>query len=501
MTVRFTHHNDRFWIDGVQPRGWESHPKGYFHTDDPIKALPYIKYADSKAKAELAVPDMWYRLSGAKEILDQKFDLPAGHELRPYQEAAVYFLRHQTRAYLADDPGTGKTVMCCAAIRNQITPIRSAVIICPVNVLYVWKEHLLEWCSINAQVVLKGTDRIENDFVIMSFDMTKKFTMKCDLMIVDEAAKIKNGRAARTKAILGDMAHKMTKIWFLSGTPLPNGRPIELWPVLASSQPRSFPEAELGWWPYAKKYCGARKGRFGWDTSGAANLDELHLRLRAGFMMRRKKIDVIDQLPELTTTIVPIEGDAALLAEEAPYRAEYISSGNLPKVRDAGELAKIRHRMGLAKVDAAVKMAQDLIENGQKVVIFCHHIDAGQEIAKALDCDFIHGAWPALARTQVVEVFQETETPEDEEPMNVLVLNAAGQEGITLTAASNVIIVEADWVPGNNEQRIARCWRFGQDEAVTAQFLTIRGSLDEHILRQNMKKQSNIDTAIDGAAE
>jgi len=259
----------------------------------------------------------------------------------------------------------------------------------------------------------------------------------------------------------------------------------------------------MGWFNYGKLYCGAYKKRAGramvWDMSGASNLPDMHRRLSSGFMIRRRKVDVLDQMPTLQQTILRLIPDGEtrkILKKEEPFKAEYVKRGTLPKGTTIGDIAKIRHAIGKAKVPAAVEIAEDILEGGRKVVIFCHHKAVMEMIHEALVDEYgsavISGGTPAGMRHALVKSFQE------DPAFRVLIANAAAQEGITLTAAHDVIMVEPDWVPGNNEQRYSRCWRYGQTETVNVQYLAFKDSLDDRILTANIVKQSRIDQVIDG---
>lgn len=499
---KMTFAKDRFWLRGVDSHdGWQKHvTSGYLTTPDPYIALQAALSGDveltEQATKELKSLQLWYKLSGSVKMRPQGLKVPSGKSIPPYQEVGAYFLIHQPRAYMADDPGAGKTVMCCVALMNTVHPIKTGTIICPKNALYVWQEHLKDWCGIDAKIILKN-DEEPADFIIMTYARSKTYNRhrRGDVLIVDEAAKVKNDRAKQTQVILGELVPMHKRAWLLSGTPIPNGRPIELWPVLRALQPHGFQGMDMRKFPFARRYCRLHKGRWGWDMNGAARLPDLHARLRAGFMVRRRLPAILPQLPPLSQTIVPVAGDAALLKLEAPYRKEYLSTGKLPKVKDAGELAEIRHRMGRAMVPAAVDAIETLLEDGQQVVVFCHHLDVMRAIQEKLPpgvAEIIDGSVSAPRRNDMNKRFQAGD-------IRVLILNAAGQEAITLTAASNVILVEADWVPGNNEQRIGRCWRFGQKAThVTAQYLVMRGSMGEVILRRNIDKDANIRETIDG---
>src|SRR5208282_2657207 len=94
---------------------------------------------------------------------------------------------------------------------------------------------------------------------------------------------------------------------FLTGTPIVN-RPKELWPIIFSL----CPTFEKDFFAYAKKYCGAVHNGFGWDFNGASNLEDLQERLRALFMVRRLKKDVLKELPPKRRQVLVLEAGPGL---------------------------------------------------------------------------------------------------------------------------------------------------------------------------------------------
>lgn len=95
-----------------------------------------------------------------------------------------------------------------------------------------------------------------------------------DLVIIDEFHRASNIRAQRTQLFL---AVRSKYIAALSGTPLPNGRPKEAWPILHRLDPGTFKD----YWNYSKRYCDGFDGRWGWEDNGASNLDEWWMKVRS----------------------------------------------------------------------------------------------------------------------------------------------------------------------------------------------------------------------------
>ena len=118
---------------------------------------------------------------------------------------------------------------------------------------------------------------------------------------MDECHYIKNRETQRTQAAR-IAAQKSPHVIGISGTPLTN-RPSELWPMLNIINPKEF-DAFMS---YAWTFCRPKKQRGKWQYSGHKNLDVLHRQLKRTLMIRRKKEDVLKDLPEKTRSVIPLE--------------------------------------------------------------------------------------------------------------------------------------------------------------------------------------------------
>lgn len=338
-------------------------------------------------------------------------------------------------------------------------------------------------------------------FDVINYDRLKQIAPAepYDLLVADEAQYLKTPAAKRTKLFFAIPAKRTV---FLTGTPILN-RPIELFTMLQRLDPLDLGRNR---WEFAMRYCGARQIRAGrkmvWDLNGSANLDELQEKMRSKFMVRRLKKDVLKELPAKRRQIIPLDRSGAeklLLAEQKLARqigfeemARKLESGGAVAMT---EMSKVRHGLGLAKVDAAIDHITDVLGNTSKVVVFAHHRDVIEALHRAFQgagMVSVHGGVPATLRQRYVDVFQSNPN------CRVFIgqIQAAGV-GITLTAASAVIFVEQDWVPGNMSQAEDRCHRIGQKESVLVQYLVFDGSLDATMAQTLIKKSRVADAALD----
>ena len=151
--------------------------------------------------------------------------------------------------------------------------------------------------------------------------------------------------------------------------------------------------------PFALRYCNAHRSQFGWDFSGASNLQELKLRLRASCMLRRRKADVLPQLPEITRALVPLGdciADNGDLAEVTREIARELGMDTVELLSSAGGIdpeeisfscaARARATLGTKKLGPALEFIREESEGDpeSKFVIFAHHLQVLHVLAQGL---------------------------------------------------------------------------------------------------------------------
>jgi len=424
---------------------------------------------------------------------------PVGETYLPYQIEGISFAKDRPSILFGDEMGLGKTIQAIGVL-NCYPRIASCLVVCPATLKTNWARELDRWL-ISPCV----------DITITNYDQLHKldFTQEWDAVILDEAHYIKNNKARRSQ--LCRLIRAKIRI-ALTGTPILN-RPIELWNILHWLDPVKWPASS--YMPYAIRYCGAFQRRIKvrgtykrvWVMDGASNLDELREHLRP-LMIRRLKADVLKDLPPKRRQIVelPTEGLSPDLQEQlrtctmSVQELEHAYRDNVQKLESALQVAwmnmtEVRHEAGRAKVSRALGLIQDAIESSGKVVVFAHHRDVIAQLTEALVDHrpaVITGDTPHPARQAAVDAFQ----TDPEVRVFIGQIQAAGV-GITLTAASHVIFVELDWTPGVVSQAEDRCHRIGQKDSVLVQHLVLEGSLDAHMAKALVRKQSTIERALD----
>ena len=464
-------------------------------TPSPYVAYLLIKGADDKAKAQLKRVDDAVFLSERKEetLVIRDIPVPDGLALMPFQVAGIDNLVRQMESGrkavgLFDEQGLGKTVQAIGVA--NVLGYKRLLVICPASLRLNWVVELNKWHFHNneAVAILSGRDKVVPDkSCVVSYDLSERVKdYEPDLVIVDEVHFVKNASTKRSKLVLGSARGKWKGFVskapsiFLSGTPIPNGKPNEIHPVLFKSAPEIIDY--MNYWTFLDHFCTVSRYDDMEKITGAKNKPELFARLRgSGFMTRRLKKDVLKDLPDKQYKMILLQENSAIrkvLEKEKDFSAEDIMKHGVPV---GTALPKIRREMGEAKLPLAVNYIKDVLDGGvEKVVVFAHHTSVNEglfEALKAYNPVIITGKVSAVNRQERVVAFQ------NDPAVRVFIGNiqAAGT-GLTLTASSDVIFVESSWVPGENEQASDRCHRIGQKGNVMIHSLVVVGSIDATIM-------------------
>jgi len=457
---------------------------------------------------------------------DLEIPCPPGLAYMPFQKAGIAYALKRANVLIGDEMGTGKSIQTCGILNMLPYPEkRSVLVVCPASLRINWKRELEKWLVEATSIgVVEGSKWPEGspDIVIINYDVLVRHldtltARQWDVMVLDECHACKNPKAQRTKAVLLIRAKRRVA---LTGTPILN-RPIEFWTLAHMLAPAEFPS----WKRYVDRYCAPEvvytpRGPVTTYT-GAANLEELQIRSRGSFLIRRLRSEVLRELPGKRRQIIPLPWNGAAsvvrhMNEEWESREERLASlkvaalgapneeeykAAVKALADAEkiafeEISAARKALALAKVPKVIEHATELLEDGvRKLVIFGHHKEVISRIVdglKAYNPVVLVGDTSMDDRQAAVDSFQ---TDPD---VRVFVgsIRAAGV-GLTLTAASTMVYAELDWTPGIVSQSEDRCVRIGQKEMVLIQHLVFDDSLDSHLAKVLVEKQEVIDRALD----
>jgi SWI/SNF-related matrix-associated actin-dependent regulator 1 of chromatin subfamily A len=499
--------------------------------------------------------------------------------LREFQKIGVAKAVKFERCIIADQMGLGKTIESIAAI--EYVNAYPCLVICPASLKLNWKREIKMWTDRTVTIVDGLTNCVyddngnilgycadygNSDFVVINYDILVRDKIKKSdeidedddevknykedddseieksqpkyhrdflkkhgfkSVIMDESHYIRNRKSMRTRAVI--YLSKGLKYRFaLSGTPMIN-KPVEL-----ITQLRAIDKLDAfgGFWTFAKRYCNAEEKGFGWDFSGMSNLKELHDKLNENCFIRRKKTDVLDELPEKQRTMIPIEISNKEEYNEAKYNLlnwmrtslmkktlfEYENDSELDSLKKSQKqslaLNKINRKLLAAKrAETLVKIEtlkqlvvkgkldkfNEFIDNfllsGEKLVIFATHKEIYNELItkyKKISVS-ITGGTSQKKRDDAVQLFQNN----PDIKLFIGAIDAAGV-GLTLTAASNVAFIEFGWTSAIHDQAEDRCHRIGQKDSVNCYYFYGENTIDEDILKLIEKKRKISGAVIDG---
>jgi SWI/SNF-related matrix-associated actin-dependent regulator 1 of chromatin subfamily A len=493
------------------------------------------EYADDAALAQIDVQVATAVASvQASQATDADVSIPCNDGLAylPYQRAGIAYGLNHANVLIGDEMGLGKTIQAIGII-NADESIKSVLVICPASLRINWERELTKWLTRKMSIGIANGTVPETDIVIINYDILKKHhavltSRAWDCKIIDECHYLKNGKAQRTAMVFGkaptpksDRIAPITsrRTVMLTGTPILN-RPSEMWTIAHALAPQKF----SSWKYYHEHFCNAYQTRYGWDVSGASNLDELQRILRETIMVRRLKQDVLTELPpkRRQIVVVPVGSASKAVAKETKMQASYeaqissindrinsaICSGDgyeqaVADLQEAEqvhftEMTKCRHETALAKVEYAIEHISAAADEA-KVVVFAHHHDVVAALMSGLS-DYnpvrLTGEDKMSDRQASVDKFQ------NDPSCKVFIGSiAAAGVGITLTASSHVVFVELDWVPGNISQCEDRTHRIGQRNSVLIQHLVVDGSIDQKLAETIVAKQAVIETALNGGGQ
>jgi len=413
-----------------------------------------------------------------------------------HQKESIQKLVENKKFILADDMGLGKTTSTIIAALE--TGAKKILIICPATLKINWKREIENYSDRSIFISEGKSFSTEHDFVIINYDIIKNFhdtkkkdesqviAANFDLVVVDEAHYIKNPTAQRTK-LINDIAKNVDRLWLLTGTPM-TSRPIDYFNLLSLVDS----PVSKNWMAYAIRYCAGYQfnagGRKIWNVTGASNLEELRDRT-SSLTLRRLKENVLD-LPDKIITPVYLRLKSKMYEEiMGEYYDWYDKNPEESKSLTVQftKLTKIRQVIADEKISQTIELAENIIEQGKKVIIFCNFTDSLNKICEHFGKSAVKvdGSMSKPQRQHSVDNFQENEK------IKVFVGNikAAGV-GITLTAAEAVIMNDLSFLPSDHSQAEDRAYRYGQKNNVLVYYPIFENTIEGIIYDiLNNKKQ------------
>lgn len=463
--------------------------------------------------AQASRPDVHYTLPPMPDLLS-----PHGLKVEPfpYQKQGIAYALQKKRCFFGDQPGLGKTLQAIGtAFIAKTWPV---LVICPASLKINWQR---EWKKFTGKDAIILDDRNKNnwyryfemgccDVFITNYESLKKFFVedfaggvtrsirlkqeaslfKC--IIIDESHRCKSSKTQQSK-ICYKLCQGKEYRFLLTGTPSINGPKDLIQQLKIMGRLDDFG----GYKSFETNFMqGPRE---------ASNLEMLNWRLWNTCFFRREKAKVLDQLPDKIRQVVNMDITNRKEYQDAErdligYLASYENADD-EKLRRAEcgkvmvQMQKLRQIAARGKIPAAIEFIQDIMDSGEKLIIFAFLKEVVQEIKNVFPSSVtIVGDNTAQERQEAVDRFQ------NDPRCNLIICNykSAGV-GLTLTASSRVAFIEFPWTFADCEQAEDRAHRIGQKDSVNCYYFLGRNTIDEDVweLIQTKKDIANDVTGTD----
>ena len=434
-------------------------------------------------------------------------DIRVQASLRDYQEKGVRWLQmlhhYGFGGILADDMGLGKTLQTIAFLTSQVTEDSRVLILAPSGLIYNWADEFRKFApqldlavvhglKANREAILSENHQIYvTSYATFRQDSELYQEMAFDFLFLDEAQVMKN---AQTKIAQSLRQFVVPAVFALSGTPIENHLG-ELWSIFQIVLP--------GLLPSKKEFMKLPADRVA--------------QFIKPFVMRRKKEEVLTELPDLIEVVYKNELEdqqkAIYLAQLQQMRERLaqvtdqefqrsrveILSGlmRLRQICDTPALFMDDYQGASGKLDSLRDLLLQVADGGHRVLIFSQFKGMLEKIEQELPdlglTSFkITGSTPAHDRQEMTKAFNQGERDA------FLISLKAGGVGLNLTGADTVILVDLWWNPAVEAQAIGRAHRMGQEQMVEVYRLITKGTIEEKIQELQEQKKHLVSQVLDG---
>lgn len=409
---------------------------------------------------------------------------------------------HQV-AMLADQPGVGKTPQAVRAAQLVGVDLmdrmpRICVVTTKASIENWWREFSRWWPNCPRQhMFIINYDRLSYD----CRELTTFNTGNWDIIIADEAHKLKSPGAKRTKNFYRTAIRRVKaggRVWLLTGTPAKN-HPGELFTHLRALRPDlilSRSGKPMSQHQFESRYCDVQETPFGRRINGARRdrIPELRKKLDS-FMLRRLKKDVQEYLPDLVFDVFPLSVDekVAQRVPDIPGIQDGMTEDEILDAIKREHMSTERRLLGTVKAPYVADYVESELEAPGKIIVFAHHRDALDILEKLL------GQFkPARIDGRTKDAQAQVDMFQTDPDCRVMLgqISACG-EALTMTAARQVAFAEAAWSPSDNYQAACRAHRHGLTHGLTVRFLSIPRTKDDLVQRVLARKAHDLAELFD----
>ena len=441
----------------------------------------------------------------------EEFPLPelqVKADLRDYQETGVKWLsmldKYGFGGILADDMGLGKTLQTISFLSSRIDDSKKVLILAPSSLIYNWSDEFAKFAPHLDVAVVYGLKNVRDELIAEKHQITitSYASFRQDVeeykdnhfqyLILDEAQVMKNDQT-KIAQYLRDFEVEHT--YALSGTPIENNLG-ELWSIFQIVMPGLLPNKKEFLKLPAEKVA----------------------RYIKPFVMRRKKEDVLQELPDLIEVAYRNEladsqktiylallkqmQDRIIHATEDEINRSKIEilSGlmRLRQICDTPKLFMEDYEGESGKLESLRELLEQIQDGNRRVLIFSQFrgmLDIIESELEKMEMESfkITGSTPAKERQDMTTSFN------DGQRSAFLISLKAGGVGLNLTGADTVILVDLWWNPAVEAQAIGRAHRIGQERNVEVYRMITRGTIEEKIQELQESKRNLVSTILDGA--
>jgi SWI/SNF-related matrix-associated actin-dependent regulator of chromatin subfamily A-like protein 1 len=458
------------------------------------------------------IPDELVKMFSAPRFVIDEYKLhhtQSYHHLRSYQRDILRgLLIRGGRAFNMSEMGTGKTAVAICFM--EYYGVEDVLIICPSSTRQNMANEISRFTTYVPNIVKTGKSEIPYGINIVSFDLVKCLdrTKSWTTILVDESHYIKSTTSQRTRYVT-HLTRRAQNVLLMSGTP--SSRPVDLYSQLRVIYPDVFahftkhvlyPRSGGGVdkFYFGDRYCKPTKtyygrGKYKYTFDGSDMLHEVYA-IMSHVGVRCTKTQVL-ALPVKTRNIHTIhEMNAAQYGQTMNLIRN--TQNTRGKLAGQSEISKLVQKHSQTKVKWVEKyLIECVIPLTHKYIIFAHHTKMMSMVKRVCQENqipyiYIDGTTSTTIRQSLIDTFNDS----PKHMLAVLSIKACGV-GLNITGAHHVIFAEQIWCDKSMFQAEDRVHRSGQTKPVTIDYLTVKNSIDDLIIRTIVNKQRKTSLAID----
>lgn len=432
--------------------------------------LPITKSAILDLQTRVTPPEfnkLSKLLSDLKKYKDEvvsvkdKEDTAGDERLRPYQRVDVEFIKKRKNTAIFNEQRTGKTPTILLAVEELLGKL---IVVCPSGLKINWKNEYETWLGKQNGIVVSGTPKNRNDIykkfkkgdykaLFLSYETLRQDIKKLeglhhDVLIVDESHRLRNFKTQQSKAVYR-LSKTAQHVYPMTGTPAVN-HPSDVYGILRLLRPSKY----TSYWQFIDRYFGYTETRFGRQLLDLKNdkKEEFHELLNS-ISIQRKRKDVMQWVPKVTTRTISLEPDKKQLKQYDTILKEFRYNDNIiPNV--IAQLTRLRQVCldpGLLDLDGNSPKTQFILEyledNDGKVIVFSSFTSYLKRLHEKIPNSVL------LTGEQTVEEKQAAVDAIQKGDVKVLLANIiAGGTGWTLDKADTIIFSDKSFNPIDNDQ-------------------------------------------------